>query len=174
MHWLQKLTTELGRDIHRAAADLRPTALDDLGLQEALAATASDWAERFGISIDIQFIGDERRLPPDIETVVYRVVQEALTNILKHASARNVSIVLERRPQRLRLIVEDDGVGFDPENPIAIDEAADRRARPPLGLSGARERLSLVNGTLTIESGPGEGTTLFIVIPFPQGEDAAP
>jgi signal transduction histidine kinase len=174
VHWLQKLTTELGRDIHRAAADLRPTALDDLGLQEALAATASDWAERFGISIDIQFIGDERRLPPDIETVVYRVVQEALTNILKHASARNVSIVLERRPQRLRLIVEDDGVGFDPENPAAIDEAADRRARPPLGLSGVRERLSLVNGTLTIESGPGEGTTLFIVIPFPQGEDAAP
>jgi signal transduction histidine kinase len=174
VHWLQKLTSELGRDIHRAAADLRPTALDDLGLQEALAATASDWAERFGIAVDIQFIGDDKRLPPEIETVVYRVVQEALTNILKHARARNVSIVLERRAQRLRVIVEDDGVGFDPDHPAAVSEAEGRRTRPPLGLSGARERLSLVNGTLSIESAPGEGTALFIVIPLPSGEEAGP
>jgi signal transduction histidine kinase len=172
VEWLQKLTSELGRDIHRAAADLRPTALDDLGLQEALLATASDWAERFGIAVDIQFIGDDKRLPPEIETVVYRVVQEALTNILKHARARNVSIVLERRAQRLRVIVEDDGVGFDPDNPADIPEAEDRRTRPPLGLSGARERLSLVNGSLSIESGPGEGAALFIVIPLPSGDEA--
>ncbi|WP_246742564.1 ATP-binding protein [Microvirga splendida] len=172
VHWLRSLTSELGRDIHRAAADLRPTALDDLGLKDALLAFASDWSDRFGFVVDIQFVGVYNRLAPEIETVVYRVLQEALTNVLKHAQAHNLSIVLEQRGRRLHIIVEDDGVGCRPESISDIDVATseERRSRPPLGLSGMRERLSLVNGTMWIESQPGEGTTLFIQIPLPEHE----
>jgi signal transduction histidine kinase len=159
--WLQAITAEIGRDIHRAAADLRPTALDDLGLVRALEAYASDWQERFGIVVDVQVIGLESRLAPEIETAVYRIVQEALTNVLKHARASNVSVLLERRSGRLRLIVEDDGCGFDP---AAEGGAAER---PRLGLSGIRERLALIEGTMTIESIPDGGAALFIQIPIP-------
>lgn len=172
VHWLRTLTSELGRDIHRAAADLRPTALDDLGLKDALLALASDWSERFGFKVDVQFVGGDSRLPPEIETVIFRVLQEALTNVLKHAQARNLSIVLEQRGKRLHIIVEDDGIGFRPETINGIDSVTGQRWRdqPPLGLSGIRERLSLVNGTIWIESQPGEGTTLFIQIPLPEDE----
>ncbi len=170
VRWLQSLTTELGRDIHRTAADLRPTALDDLGLDEALAALGSEWSERFGIAADIQFIGSAARLDPEIETVVYRVIQEALTNVLKHAQATAVSIVIERRAHLLRVIVEDDGIGFDPEAVNHAPQEESRRERRPLGLSGVCERLALVNGILTVESTPGEGTTLFIQIPLLQPE----
>ncbi|MFC1458553.1 ATP-binding protein [Microvirga arabica] len=168
VQWLRSLTSELGRDIHRAAADLRPTALDDLGLKDALLAFASDWSERFGFAVDVQFIGNYTRLSPEIETVVYRVLQEALTNVLKHAQARHLSIVLEQRARSLHIIIEDDGVGFRPDAVDSVGLSSDQklRSRPPLGLSGIRERLSLVNGTLWIESEPGEGTTLFIQIPI--------
>lgn len=172
VHWLRSLTSELGRDIHRAAADLRPMALDDLGLKDALLALASDWSERFGFKVDVQFIGGDSRLPPEIETVIYRVLQEAITNVLKHAQANNLSIVLEQRGRRLHIIVEDDGVGFRPESVSNIDRVTGEkwRGQLPLGLSGIRERLSLVNGTMWIESQPGEGTTLFFQIPLPENE----
>ncbi len=166
VRWLQSLTADIGRDIHRAAADLRPTALDDLGLRESLIAFTSDWGERFGIKVDTHFVGVDEQLPPEIGTVVYRVVQEAFTNILKHARANNVSVVVERRGQRLRIIIEDDGVGFDPDETAGMSAEGSRVNGPPLGLSGARERLTLVNGTLEIESTPGEGTALFIQIPL--------
>jgi signal transduction histidine kinase len=162
VQWLQSLTGEIGRDIHRAALDLRPTALDDLGLYRALLTYADDWSERYGIAIDVQTVGDEDRLPSEIETAVYRIVQEALTNVLKHAAARNVSVLLERKDGELRLIIEDDGKGLDPE---AGDEASRSGAGPRLGLSGIRERLALIGGTLTLESTPGSGTTLFIQVP---------
>jgi signal transduction histidine kinase len=172
VRWLRSLTSELGRDIHRAAADLRPTALDDLGLKDALLALASDWSERFGFAVDVQFVGAYTRLPPEIETVIYRVLQEALTNVLKHAQAHNLSIVLERRSKRLHIIIEDDGVGFRPEAVASKNGSSrgERGSRIPLGLSGIRERLSLVDGTLWIESEPGDGTTLFIQIPVPDDE----
>lgn len=168
VNWLRNLTSDLGRDIHRAAADLRPTALDDLGLKDALLALASDWSERFGLSIDVQFVGRYSRLPPDIETVIYRVLQEAITNILKHARADNASIVVERRAHNLYLIVEDDGVGFPPEFNAGLTNAssATRQGTLPLGLSGMRERLSLIGGTMRIESEEDNGTTLFIQIPL--------
>ena len=155
--WLQKLAAGIGQDIHRAAVDLRPAALDDFGLPSALSALAATVGERHGISVDVQIVGVVERLPSDVETVVYRVMQEALTNMVKHARARVASVLLERRADALRLIVEDDGVGFDP-----ADESADCHLR--LGLSGMRERLRLVNGTLQIESVPDARTTLFIHI----------
>jgi two-component system, NarL family, sensor histidine kinase UhpB len=165
VRWLQGLAQEIGRDLHRVAADLRPASLDDLGLVRALSALGAEWSGRHGIAVDLQMVGDgeTRRAPADVEIAVYRTVQEALTNVLKHADARNVSIVLEWRPRELRLVVEDDGRGFDPdlaEPPSPVGQ------RPRLGLSGMRERLSLLRGRLRIESRPGGGTSLFAAIPL--------
>ena len=94
--------------------DLRPAALDDFGLPSALAALAATINERHGVAVDAQVVGVVNRLPPDVETVVYRVAQEALTNVVKHARAGVASVLLEQRADELRLIVEDDGLGFDP------------------------------------------------------------
>lgn len=161
VRWLQELAGTIGRDLHRVAADLRPTALDDLGLPRALAALAVDWSARYGIAADVQVIGSDERLPDDVATVIYRVVQEALTNVLKHARARTVSVVLDRRPRGIRLVIEDDGVGFDPDAPAATRPGLRRR----LGLLGMRERLNQIGGTLAVESS-GAGTTLFAAIPL--------
>ena len=158
LSWLRSLAAGIGQDIHRAAADLRPAALDDFGLAAALTALAADWGRRHGIALDLHTVGTVDRLPPEIETVIYRVAQEALTNVLKHAHARTVSVLLERREDGIRLIVEDDGDGFD------LD-AAPGDARPHLGLSGMRERLLLVGGSLEVESAPGSGTALFMTVP---------
>jgi two-component system, NarL family, sensor histidine kinase UhpB len=167
LHWLQSLAGEIGRDIHRAAVDLRPTALDDLGLREALATLLREWSRRHGIRADLEFLGETARLPAAVETAVYRVVQEALTNVLKHARAAAVSVSVENRADGMRVIIEDDGVGFDaeavPERPAAGGAAPSR-----LGLSGIRERLSLLSGTLTLETSADVGTTLFVTIPVPQ------
>jgi signal transduction histidine kinase len=171
LRWLQGLTTAIGHDIHRAASDLRPTALDDLGLHKALIACASAWSERSAVAIDVQFLGGDDRLPGEIETVVYRAVQEALTNVLKHAAARSVSIVLERQAGQLRVIIEDDGQGFDPEAMQEVQRTeGSHEVRRGLGLSGLRERLALVGGTMALESAPGSGTTLFLQIPVAAGD----
>jgi signal transduction histidine kinase len=166
LHWLQALTTGIGHDIHQAASDLRPAALDDLGLHKALMAYASAWRDRSGVAIDVQVIGDDDRLPTEIETAVYRVVQEALTNVLKHADAQHVSLVIERRPDQLRIIIEDDGRGFDPEAQQAERNSCKGHG---LGLSGMRERLTLVGGTLALEATVGAGAALFIQIPIEPG-----
>jgi signal transduction histidine kinase len=168
---LQALTSEIGQDLHRTAADLRPTALDDLGLVRALEALASDWADRFGILVDVHMNGSDLRLSQEVETAIYRIVQEALTNVMKHSQAKNVSIVVDHKPTRLRLVVEDDGIGFDPDAAIAPDGENDSGPfRPRLGLSGIRERLALINGSLAVESTPGAGTTLFIQVPLSPAE----
>ena len=158
--WLQTIANSIGRDIHRVAADLRPTALDDLGLQEAIRALCSEWSGRFQIGTDLQFLGEQTRFPADVEIALYRAIQEGLTNVLKHACARNVSIVVDSRPGDLRVIIEDDGQGFTPGAGIET-----KGGREKLGLSGMRERLGLIGGTLAIESEPGAGTTLFMVVP---------
>ncbi|MCB5177334.1 sensor histidine kinase [Microvirga lenta] len=170
LRWLQGLANEIGRDIHRAASDLRPSAIDDLGLHKALAAYVAEWGKVSQIDVDLQTIGHVRRLPAPIETATYRVVQEALTNVLKHAEARSVSIVLEYRARQLRVLVEDDGRGFDPDM-LANDGAGTLtetdEKRMHLGITGMRERLALLGGTLTLESSPGSGTTVFIQVPAP-------
>jgi two-component system sensor histidine kinase UhpB len=162
VQWLQSLASEIGRDIHRAAVDLRPTALDDVGLREALATLLRQWTLRHGIRSDFQVLGESVRLPAAVETAIYRIVQEALTNVLKHARASTVSVSLEQRTEEVRVIIEDDGVGFDGEAEFSPP------AKPRLGLSGIRERLSLLRGSLTLETSPGSGTTLYVYIPHPQ------
>jgi two-component system, NarL family, sensor histidine kinase UhpB len=168
VRWLRRLTADVGRDLHRVASDLRPTALDDLGLEKALRAYAADWSGRYGVSIDVQSIGSGDRLPAETEIVVYRAVQEGLTNVLKHASATAVSVLLERKGGYLRVIIEDDGKGFD-----VTEEGSRDDGRPRLGLSGIRERLSLIGGTVTVESTEGAGTTLFIRVPTASGEQGS-
>lgn len=160
---LQEYADQLGREVHNIAWELRPTALDDLGLQTALGNYLEKWSERSGEKVEYHTNGlDGHRLSTQIETALYRVIQEALTNVLKHACARCVSLILERRDNHVRAIIEDDGCGFDVEAVMNATES-DRK----LGLLGMRERLALVFGTLEIESTPGAGTTLFVRIPTP-------
>src|SRR5258706_7084566 len=161
-HRLQELTEQLMEKTHSLAWELRPAALDDLGLQTALSNYVEKWSERSGIKADFHSQGLARqRLPPPIETAVYRIVQEALNNILKHAGAHRVSVILELRSNQLRAIVEDDGQGFDSE--AAVRFAPDEGHG--LGLLGIQERVALIGGNLNIESEPGAGTTLVTRIP---------
>jgi signal transduction histidine kinase len=155
---IQRLADELGRTTHDLAVRLRPTALDDVGLPVALQHYAEDWSALTGLAVKFQAVGlESARLPPDVETTLYRVVQEAMTNVMKHAGARVVSVVLERQDGRAIAVVEDDGVGFDPE-------AAAESGR--LGLIGMRERLALVRGHLEVETRPGAGTTVIAQVPL--------
>jgi signal transduction histidine kinase len=154
---------EIGQTLHRVAWELRPTAIDDLGLARAMESYVQNWSRQFGIESDFCCSDpDIDSLPEDVHTTIFRVAQEALTNVAKHARAATmVSVVVERTEKLLRLIIEDDGCGFDP------DLAAERnmaRTDGGLGLAGMRERLSLVNGELKIESSPGAGTALFASI----------
>jgi signal transduction histidine kinase len=164
VRWLEQLAAQIGRDIHRTASDLRPTAIDDLGIFRAIEAYVAEWQERYGVRVDIQTFGRDKPLPADVSAVLYRLVQEGLTNVLKHAGAGKVSIVLEKKPEGLALILEDDGVGFNPDN---VGRDASRAGRAPgLGLSGMRERVALLGGTIAVESAPGKGCTIFVQIPL--------
>jgi signal transduction histidine kinase len=158
---LQELTEQIIREVHRLAWELRPAVLDNLGLNTALRRYAEEWSQRSGVLVDFHSSGlDDERLPPRIETTLYRVVQEALTNVLKHAQAQRVSVLLERHEDHVLTIVEDDGQGFDTE---AMMNAPDAQRR--LGLLGMNERVALVEGTFEVESTAGAGTTVFVRIP---------
>ena len=157
---LRGLVEEIGREVHDLALELRPTALDDLGLAAALRNYVEHWSRRTCVAADFQTT-DGNRLPREAETALYRVVQEALNNVLKHAQAKRVSVLLKWRDGQVMAIVEDDGIGFDGEGGFA---AAQVRGR--LGLLGMRERMAAVGGTLEVESSPGGGTTLFARVPL--------
>jgi signal transduction histidine kinase/DNA-binding NarL/FixJ family response regulator len=159
---LEQLADGLMRDIHRLAWELHPAVLDDLGLEAALRRYTAEWSENNGMPLDFHSDGVEtRRLPLQLETTLYRITQEALTNVTRHANAKRVSVLLERRPGHVSLIVEDDGSGFD----TGIQASA---ARGKLGLLGMRERVTLAGGTLEIESTPGVGATIFVRVPLKQ------
>jgi signal transduction histidine kinase len=148
------------REAHDLAVELRPTALDDIGLDAALSTYVASWSERSGIAAGFQSAGlDGGRLPSEIETAVYRVVQEALNNVAKHAGAGRVSVILERRGDEVTSLVEDDGRGFEPAR---AGSGPGRR----LGLLGMRERIALVGGALLVESAEGQGTTVRARIPL--------
>jgi signal transduction histidine kinase len=169
IQWLQSLAGTISRDIHQVASDLRPTAVDDVGLYEALSAFCSEWSRRFGIKVDVQVLGDLSNVPAEKEIAIYRIVQEALNNVVKHANASAVSVVIDRRPLELRVIVEDNGIGFDTKEARTNAETG----RVKLGLSGIEERLTLIDGSLTIESERSVGTTLFIFVPLSAEKEVA-
>jgi signal transduction histidine kinase len=143
--------------VHNLALELRPSVLDDLGLAAALQRYARDYQARYPIEVDLEVVGLAERLPSAVETAVYRIIQESLTNIARHAQATTASVLLEQRHNRIRAIIEDDGMGFDVEKVMGNGR---------LGLYGMRERAELLNGTLTIESEPGQGTSIFVEVPL--------
>ncbi|MGB9871787.1 MAG: ATP-binding protein, partial [Anaerolineae bacterium] len=148
-------------EVHNLALELRPSVLDDLGLVPALARYVQSCRARFGLEADLEVVGmGTARLSSEVETAIYRIAQEAVTNAARHARARHVSVVLERRGNRVVLLVEDDGQGFDVE---AV------RERGRLGLYGMEERATLVGGHLRVESRPGAGTTVVVEVPVEAG-----
>jgi signal transduction histidine kinase len=157
-----KNTAHTALDLMRDLAwDLRPSTLDDLGLVAALGRYVSDYGAKNGIATQFHAATSERlRLRPEVETALYRITQEALTNVLRHAKASSVNVLLERRAGNVILVVEDDGVGFDPGPGIHGSHS------PGLGLLGMEERASLVNGTLRVESEAGRGTAIFVQVPL--------
>ena len=154
---LKNIAAECGRDINRMAWEIRPTALDDLPIQTAIKNLLETWSERSAIQFDLHLTLHNKRLSPDIETTLYRVLQEALTNVVRHAGASRVGVVLGADDRLVTMIIDDDGSGFN-----AGDAGLDTAPAKRLGLLGIRERLALVNGSLEVESTPGNGTTLFI------------
>lgn len=156
---LEATARQLDSDLAFFIWALRPTALDDLGLVAALRAYSHAWSKRYALTAQVHCTGLEgSRLSPEAETALYRIMQEALTNIAKHAHASHVSVILERRSDMVRLIIEDDGVGFN----VAL---ADASGDGTCGLVGMRERAALLGGTLDIESSATGGTTLITRIP---------
>jgi PAS domain S-box-containing protein len=157
---LEVVAQQLDRDVDHLVWELRPTSLDDLGLRAALSNYIQNWSKRTRIAAELHTSGLlDDRLPSEAETTLYRIAQEALTNVAKHARAKNVEIILERRGDHVLLIVEDDGVGFDPGD-------ADT-AGLGFGLLGMQERASLVGATLQIESAAGKGTTILVRMAAP-------
>jgi signal transduction histidine kinase len=156
---LEAMVKQLDSDVDRIAWQLRPAALDDLGLGAALTSYVKGWSEHFDVRAELHVSGMEaNRLTTERETALYRVMQEALNNVAKHAHARHVIIALQCWSDRVSLIVEDDGVGFETERIVA-------GVAKQLGLVGMRERASLLGGTLDVESQPGRGTTVVARIP---------
>jgi two-component system, NarL family, sensor histidine kinase DevS len=147
---IRELVASTLQDVRRLAVELRPSALDDFGLVPAVERLAANLSEQSDLVVDFEARLGDRRLPPEAETALYRIVQEALTNVVKHADAHRVSITLVRKEASAVVVIEDDGQGFEPG---AVRAGA-------LGFTGMRERVELVDGRLTVESSPGAGTTL--------------
>jgi two-component system sensor histidine kinase UhpB len=160
---LQELARQLDQDVAFRVWELRPPALAELGLAAALAEYAGNWSKRFGIHAELRLTRpSSRRVSVDGETALYRFAQEALNNVVKHARASRVDIVLEQTSEYVSLIVEDNGIGFDPSNPHTIEHG--------FGLAGMRERAALAGADFQIESSPGSGTTLIVRVPVDEAE----
>lgn len=158
---LLSIANQIDSEIDFLAWELRPSILDDFGLSAAMKKFVHDWSVHFKTPAEFKEIGlDGKHLLPEIEINLYRIGQEALNNISKHAKATNVSAILERRGGTVSLIIEDDGVGFDPNKRAKLTE--DDRG---MGLLGIKERAELVGGTFEIESSKGNGTTVYVRVP---------
>ena len=154
---LRELVVSALQDVRRLAVELRPAVLDDFGLVPALERLTESFAEQSGIRVDFHSALGEARMPTELETALYRVVQEALTNIVKHADATSISVSVVRRVSGVAAVIEDDGAGFDPR---AVREDG-------IGIVGMRERLALLGGRLEIESRKGAGATVVAEVPLP-------
>jgi signal transduction histidine kinase len=153
---LRELVVATLQDVRRLAVELRPKVLDDFGLVPALERLTETFAEQTGILVRFESGLGAERLLPEVETALYRIVQESLTNIVKHARAQTISIAVTRKPGAVAVVVEDDGHGFDPAD---VREGG-------FGLEGMRERVGLLDGRLQVESGEGTGTTLVAEVPI--------
>jgi len=154
--------------LRRIIADLRPPVLDDLGLVPALRRLASDLQERAGVTVVVQAAELPGRLPSEVELTLFRVAQEALTNIGKHAHAHEARILLRCDPARVTLQIQDDGRGLPPAGGVPDQEDAPRSAAH-FGLLGMQERVALLNGSFRVESAPHAGTTVWVEVPLAAG-----
>ncbi len=148
-------------ETRRLMFDLRPSVLDDLGLVPALRWFISQRVQPAGLHVELQTHGMEERLSEELETAIFRIMQEAITNAVKHARARNLTVELSREPGQIAGLVRDDGRGFSPA--AAGSTKADKDSG--LGLFGMQERAALVGGTVQIESAPGRGTVVKVIVP---------
>jgi two-component system, NarL family, sensor histidine kinase UhpB len=164
LHEFRDLIAGALDDVRRMAMDLRPTLLDDLGLAPAVEAHTRDVAARWKLAVRVQNSDIDDRLPTEIELVAYRIVQEALVNAVKHASATVIDVSLTQRGRMLRIAVQDNGRGF------AVAETLASRERG-LGLFGMEERAALVGGAFEVASAPGQGTTVTAIIPVDKAEE---
>ena len=156
----QALSVNILDEIHRLIYELRPTLLDDLGLVAATRWLIDNNLEAAGVTVRLKTPGRERRLHPQLETTLFRVIQEAFANIVKHAHARNADVSLHFDKNVIRIHIRDDGRGFD------VEEAISSKDRPRgLGLVGMKERVELMNGNLSIQSRPGGGSRIDVEIP---------
>ncbi len=154
---LRSVASQTLDEIHNISMRLRPHVLDDIGLSAALEKLANEWQVHYGIPLDLMIRCGVSRMPTEIETAVYRIIQEALTNISRHAGASTVSVLIERRQNRILVVIEDNGKGFDLNGKMGNGH---------LGLVGMRERAELLDGKLTIESSSDTGTSIYVDIPL--------
>jgi len=155
-----KRIKDISQEIRRFSRDLRPSVLDDLGLIPTLEWITEDYKNEYGLAINLKVTGDKRRLSRESELLLFRIVQEALRNVVKHAKASKVDVGVEFQKNKITIKIGDDGIGFK-----IPDKFDDLPKTGKLGLAGIQERIKLMNGTLSIESELGNGTTLFAEIP---------
>lgn len=154
---LKRTANMIQENLHHLAVNLRPASLDHLGLVTTLQQSIQEFSRQYNIPVDFEAVGmQEKRLPIDMETAFFRIVQEALTNVVLHAQASRVDVLLSLVDSHVSAIVEDDGKGFIPSSTVTEEQ---------LGLFGMRERIEMLGGTLTIESSPGKGTTVKAEVP---------
>lgn len=167
LHHLETMTADSLSELQRLISDLRPSHLDDLGLPAAIRWYSGKVSERSGLRIRVDIFGEEKRVSEPVKIAAFRIMQEALNNIIKHAGATSVFVQLSYEPDRIHISIRDDGSGFDP------DLAEKRQAsRPSLGLAGMRERASLLGGTVSLQSGPGQGTLIEARVPYSYESEA--
>jgi signal transduction histidine kinase len=155
---LKGTATTIQENLHRLAVNLRPASLDHVGLVTTLQQFIHEFSHQYGIQVDFEPVGlQEKRMPIEVETALFRVVQECLTNVVLHAQATRVDVLLSQTENRVSAMVEDNGVGFTPAAGLVEDQ---------IGLFGMRERVEMLGGTLTIESAPGRGTTVKAEVPI--------
>ena len=156
----QRIVEKAVRIVHDYARELRPTSLDDLGLIVTLHSHLNDFMARTGIRVRFRTFAEVEKMGGRQRTVLFRIVQEALVNIDKHAEARQVEVNIRRISDSIQLEIADDGKSFD------VERTLNDRNNKRLGLVGMREQAEMAGGTLTIESAPGAGTKVFVTMPF--------
>ncbi|SFQ99204.1 sensor histidine kinase [Desulfoscipio geothermicus] len=156
---LQQLVRQSLQDVRKIIFDLRPMVLDDLGLVPALNRYIEDFKNQYKINAELVFFGKQERLPPATEIALFRVVQEALNNVHKHARAGQVLVKMEQLSDKITIRIKDDGRGFDP---ASIEQSKDREC---YGLINMRERVQILKGEFKINSLPGKGTVITLTIP---------
>jgi signal transduction histidine kinase len=154
---LNRLVNGVLENLHRLAVDLRPATLDYLGLTAATRQYIAGVREKYGLAIQDEYMELPQRLPPDMETIIYRIIQEALANVVRHAKATQAEVRIEPDHDKIRVRISDNGSGFN------LDEAL---AKKRLGLFGMRERAEMLGGSLKVESEPGCGTRISLEAPY--------